>query len=377
MPLITRRTNAMRIRMSRVPNWRLSIREHRVFGALLGLVVAFGVASMPLCLKAQSGLQTPTQEPTAGQPASATTTPAAATLLPDLSDGYPINPDDVLDVYVYGVPELSREYAVTPAGTVIMPLLPKPVQAAGLSPEQFARSLEENFRESGRLSRPQITVAVKRSRRSVVTVDGAVKSPQAVPVMGRTRLLSVLTQCGGRAEDAGSTVTITRGELALHDLALEGEPTGPTATVEFKKLMDGNDPASKFDVWPGDRVSVEEAGLFYVLGQVNRPGGYNLKSAQEQVTVLEAFAIAGDVTAVAKTDKTTIIRKNPKAPNGREEIALNMKDILEGRSPDRVLQADDILYVPVSGGKRAIHGAGVIATTVAGAAGAAAVYTRF
>ncbi|HEV2382707.1 MAG TPA: polysaccharide biosynthesis/export family protein [Terriglobia bacterium] len=367
----------MRIRRSRAPKPRLSIRKHQVFEALPALAVVFTVASLPLCLKAQNPPQTAPQGPTSAQSASTTTTPAAPTLSPDLSDGYPINPDDVLDVYVYGVPELSREYAVTAAGTVNMPLLPKPIQAAGLSPEQFARSLEENFRESGRLSRPQITVAVRQSRRSVVTVDGAVKSPQAVPVMGRTRLLSVLSECGGRADDAGSTITVSRGELAMHDLSQEGEPASPTTIVEFKKLMDGNDPASKFDVWPGDRVSVEQAGLFYVLGQVNRPGGYNLKSAQEQVTVLEAFAIAGDITPIAKADKTMIIRKNAKAANGREEIGLNVKDILYGRSPDRVLQADDILYVPVSGGKRAMRGAGAIATTVAGAAGAAAIYTRF
>jgi polysaccharide export outer membrane protein len=208
-------------------------------------------------------------------------------------------------------------------------------------------------------------------------VEGAVKSPQVVPVIGRTRLLSVLSQCGGRADDAGSTITVTRGELALRELVQGGAPASPKATIEFKKLLNPDDPTSQFDVWPGDRVSVEHAGLFYVLGQVAHPGGYNLKSADERVTVLEAFAIAGDVTPIAKSGQAMIIRRDPKAPNGREEIALNLKDILYGRSPDCVLQANDILYVPVSGGKRTLHEAGVIATTFAGAAGSAAIYTRF
>jgi polysaccharide export outer membrane protein len=281
-----------------------------------------------------------------------------------------------LEVYVFDVPELSREYAVSATGTVILPLLPQPVQAAGLTPEQFARSLEESFRHTGRLSRPQITVSIKQSRRSVVTVEGAVRNPQAVPVIGRTRLLSVISQCGGRANDAGSAITVTRGELALRDLAQEGAPAGLTATVEFKDLLDPTSPTSRFDVWPGDRVSVERAGLFYVLGQVGRPGGYNLKSADEQVSVLQALALAGDATPIAKTDKTMLLRKNAKAPNGREQIALNIKNILNGSDPDRILRADDILYIPVAAGKRAARTAAMISTAVITAAGSAVFYNR-
>jgi polysaccharide export outer membrane protein len=141
--------------------------------------------------------------------------------------------------------------------------------------------------------------------------------------------------------------------------------------------MDPSDPTSQLDVLPGDQVSVERAGIFYVLGQIGRPGGYNLRTAQEQVTILEALAIAGDVTVVAKSSKAMIIRKDPTAPSGRKEIALNLNDILAGRSPDQVLRNDDILYVPASGGKRALRTfAGLPASVATGAAGVAT-YSRF
>jgi len=55
---------------------------------------------------------------------------------------------------------------------VTVPLLPEPLQAAGLTPEQFARAMEEAFRQSGRLRRPEIAVSVKQSRTLSVTVDG-------------------------------------------------------------------------------------------------------------------------------------------------------------------------------------------------------------
>lgn len=288
-----------------------------------------------------------------------------------------IYPEDVLDVYVYDVPELSREYAVNGAGTITVPLLPKPVRAAGLTPDELARSLEESFRQSGRLSHAQITIYVKQSRRSVVTVEGAVRSPQSVLVVGPTSLVSVLSQCGGRSDDAGSTITVNRGQQALDDLAQSGKEPTQTVKIGFKELLDPNNPISKFEVWPGDRVSVERAGIFYVLGQVGRPGGYNLKSADEQVSVLQALALAGDVSPIAKTDKAFIIRKDAKAPNGRQEIALNFKSILQGSSPDTLLRADDILYVPASGGKKAMRTAAGITTGLIGTAGSAAIYTRF
>ena len=309
--------------------------------------------------------------------ASASTSPTEVRLPATVSEEYLINAEDVLEVYVFDVPELSRDYTVSAAGTVTVPLLPKPVQAAGLSSGEFARALEESFRQSGRLSRPQVTVAIKQSRRSVVTVEGAVKSPQALPVMARTKLVSILSQCGGLADDHGSTVTVSRGTLAMRSLALEGGPVTPTVTIELGKLMDGNDPMSQFAVWPGDRISVERAGIFYVLGQVGRPGGYNLKSAKEQVTVLEALAIAGDVTLVAKKSKAMIIRKDSTAPSGRNEVALNLAHILAGRSPDRVLQSNDILYIPASGGKRALQTLMGVPAAVVTSAGQAATYSRF
>ncbi len=333
------------------------------------LAIALSVATS-CTLQAQTSPQGPASNPTTPSSTTATST----TPLTSASGEYLIEPEDVLDLYVFDVPELSREYLVNSAGNVTVPLLPKPIQAAGLSPDQLARALEQSFRQSGSLSRPQITVTVKQTKRSVVTVDGAVKTPQSVPVIGRTKLLAVLSQCGGLADDAGGTAMITRGPLAPRDSQQQGGTPASIITVDLKKLGDGVDLASQVDVWPGDRISVEHAGVFYVMGEVNHPGGFGLKSAQEQVTVLQALAIAGDTTSVAKKDKAVIIRKDAAAPNGRREIALNLTAIIAGRSTDNTLQANDILYVPASGGKKAAHAITQTVQTVAGTAGTAVIY---
>ena len=332
------------------------------------------VAGHAAALSAQT-----TMSPAGAQsgPQSISTAPAYAPPALEPTGNTLIFPDDVLNLYVYDVPELSRDYAVNANGTITVPLLTQPVRAAGLTPEELARSLEESFRQSGRLSHPQITVFVQQSRRSAVTVEGAVRTPQTVAVSGPTLLTSVLAQCGGRNDDSGTEITVRRGEEALRELPLQGKDATPIVKVGFKELLDPNDPTAKFTLWPGDRVSVERAGLFYILGQVGRPGGYNLKSADEQVSVLQAIALAGDVSSIAKTDKAFIIRKDAKAPNGREEIALNLKSILHGTAPDRVLQADDILYVPTSSGKKAARTAAGITGSLIGTTAGAAIYTRF
>jgi polysaccharide biosynthesis/export protein len=339
-------------------------RQFSIINLLLAFVVGLSTASV-----SQLSAQDPVQSPTSASP---TPLPLPSTE----KTGSLINVEDELEVYVFDVPELSRVYTVSSAGMITVPLLPNPIHAAGLTTDQFARALEETFRQTGRLTRPQVMVTIKQSRRSVVAVEGAVKVPQVVAVIGPTKLVSIISRCGGLADDHGSTVTVTRGVLAQHNSAMESE-SSPSTIVHLKNLMDASDPVSALDVWPGDRVVVERAGIFYVLGEVVRPGGYNLKSADEQVTVLEALAIAGDLTPIAKKNKARIIRKTTGGQGGRQEIALNVNEILSGRSRDQGLQNDDILYIPSSGGKRALRSLSTVPQTVIGGASTAAVYSRF
>src|SRR5437016_9794180 len=72
-------------------------------------------------------------------------------------DEYLISPEDVLDVNIYDMPDMSCECTVSPAGTITLPLLRKPVEAEGMTPEQLAQSVETDFSEAGLLSNPEVT----------------------------------------------------------------------------------------------------------------------------------------------------------------------------------------------------------------------------
>src|SRR5580698_8397304 len=112
----------MNIRISTIPDVEPTIRQSRIIRIVLMLAVGLTVANARR-VEAQAPVQGSNSH-------TAVSSTSAASTLPEITSEYQINPEDVLDLYVYDVPELSREYTVSSAGNVTVPLLPKPVQAA-------------------------------------------------------------------------------------------------------------------------------------------------------------------------------------------------------------------------------------------------------
>jgi polysaccharide export outer membrane protein len=285
-----------------------------------------------------------------------------------------IYPNDLLFIQVFDVEQMTREYRVSDTGTLLFPLLAEPVRVMGLTPQQAAEVISQKCIEAGVLTRPQIIVTIHESKVHAVAIAGAVRSPQIYPVFGRITLLDLLAQAGGVADDAGSTVTIIRGEVARRVLALEGggaveegkSPSAPpTVSIDLRRLQETGDPSLNVEVYPGDRVTVQRAGVVYVLGAVNRAGGYVLSEARQDMTVLKAVALAGYLSPFAKGKKAMILRPDSSAPSGREEIPVDLTAMLKGHAPDKVLQKNDILFVPDSTALRALRRAADIAATTA------------
>ena len=82
------------------------------------------------------------------------------------------------------------------------------------------------------------------------------------------------------------------------------------------------------EILPGDTVVVPPAPIVYVLGEVNKPGGYVLNSING-VTVLRVVAAAGGSTRAASVGKTKMIRTTP---SGLKELQVPLKNILRGQS---------------------------------------------
>jgi polysaccharide export outer membrane protein len=304
--------------------------------------------------------QTPTVTDQQTEPKPETSTPAASPLaLPD----YIISPEDVLTINAYDAPDVTGEYRVSLTGQIALPLLPAPMMAAGLTTARLADEISMKYQEAEIYSHSHVTVAVKESRVHAITIAGAVKRPQIYPVYGKTTLLDLLSQAEGLADDAGTLAFVTRGPLAMQLLQQPGAckaESNPaycdsSFSIDLNRLTETGDPLLNIELYPGDRVTVQHAGIVYVVGAVNRPGGFPLKTGQPDMTVLQALALAEDLKPTAIRQKAMIIRKNPAAPNGRDEILVDLKKVLGGSNRDTKLQAEDVFFVPDSAGKRALH----------------------
>lgn len=77
-----------------------------------------------------------------------------------------------------------------------------------------------------------------------------------------------------------------------------------------------------------------------VLGEVNRPGNYSLNS--DRITVLEALALAGDMTIYGQRENVHVIRDN----NGQtQNLIVNLKSSDLFNQEGYYLQQNDVVYV--------------------------------
>ena len=100
---------------------------------------------------------------------------------------------------------------------------------------------------------------------------------------------------------------------------------------------------------PGDTVMVSSAGIIYVSGDVKTPGGYVMNS-DENLTVLQALALAQGLNPTASTKNVRIIRRNA---GELKQIPVELKQIMAAKAPDIRLESEDVLFVPNSASKSA------------------------
>jgi polysaccharide export outer membrane protein len=151
-------------------------------------------------------------------------------------------------------------------------------------------------------------------------------------------------------------IRITRekqwGKIPLPNAKLDETGGFWIAEASVKEMMDGTSPGENIQVKPDDVITVPKGEIVYVMGAVKKSGGFVL-GEREQVTVLQALAMAEGLDRFANTGNTKIIRKtrDPKSPL---DIPVDLKRILRGQATDISLASDDILFVPTSGTKQAL-----------------------
>jgi polysaccharide biosynthesis/export protein len=318
------------------------------------------------------------QEAPAGELSQPETILDSSTPFYPLGSSVRIRAYDVLRVKVFDVPELSGDYTVGPSGSISLPLVTKPIEARGRTPAELARSMSYELRAEGLVSTPEVTIQVKKSRLHSVVIGGAVKKPQVYPLFDHISLLDLLAEAGGLSSNAGDAVIVTRRRSQVPCAPGTGKPEAACSqpistaraqplvqlTIPLRELLTRSDPSLNLDLYPGDSAMVEYAGVVYVVGAVNRAGGFPLTSDREHMTVLKALALAEGLKATAIRRRSLIIRQNPDNSRERQEISVNLGTIFAGKAPDPPLRANDILFIPDSTSQKALRRAAEAAVEI-------------
>ena len=332
---------------------------------------------------------------------------------------YTIGSGDLLSISVFDVPELTREVRVSQNGTISMPLVPTRLHVAGLTDVQTEQMIADVLEANGLVTHAEVGVSVKEHRSRPITVVGAVLHPMVYEADHTVTLLEVLAEAGGITPDAGETVIVTRAHAAAFipvptpPLAAEPAPgagsslanpepvdhgsnppanlpsssaneivppaapqeqgapaaadsqatqSGNLITINLNDLLETGDTKNNIPLQAGDVVTVPHAGIVYVLGAVNKPGGYVVSNDRTALTTMKILSLAGGNTRTAKLDHAVIIRKDAQGKQTETEIDLNK--VLKLQSEDVQMRASDVLYIPDNKAKAALYQAAAIAIAV-------------
>jgi len=262
-----------------------------------------------------------------------------------------ICPGDMLQVDVLDTPELSQQVRVTDAGNIPLAYLGT-IHVAGETPGSAATRIQDAFLHEGIMRHPQVAVRVQEYATQDVAVIGQVHTPGSYAITTPQSVLKVLSLAGGVLDTADRHIVVKR-----------------RGTEERITYYLANDAVQAFEsmvmVNPGDTVLVSRAPVVYVMGDVNRPGGYAIATNDSHLSLLQAVAMAGSATKTSVQSHVRLIRKTS---GGATEIPVRLDAIQKGKREDIELQADDIVYVPFSFMKNLAVNSASIAASTAGAA---------
>ena len=270
---------------------------------------------------------------------------------------YKLGPEDEIVINVLDAAEIgNRPVRIDATGFITVPMVGR-VQASGQTLEEFESTLTERLKVY--IKEPIVTVSIQTFRSQPVTVLGSVVQPGTHQLEGRKTLIEVIAKAGGIRTDAGYSIKISRrmefGRLPLPNAVVD--PSGETSSAEvgLKGITEARKPEDNIVIMPNDVINVPRGELVYVVGSVKQPGGFVL-AERDTISLMQAVAMAGGLAPANKAKNSRIIR--PKDKDTPEEIAVDLRKILDGKEKGIALKANDILYVPDSYAKGALQRAG-------------------
>ena len=259
--------------------------------------------------------------------------PPSLTIAPEGIANAKLMPGSSISVRVFEEADLDGSYRLNNDGMIFLPLVGA-IQVDSLSLRDAEVAIEKKLVSAGILINPHVVVNLVDYGTQSVVIAGEVTSPGRISTLAPLRLQEVLAMVGG-------TTPVASDQVLVHHL---GQPSGSAEVVHYNP-SEGNSAALDTVINPGDTVFVKKAGSVYVLGAVNRPGGFIMQE-EGTLNVVQALALAYGTAPEAAIPRVRILRKGS---NGQYTfIPVPLDKIQKGKADPPPLQTEDIVYVPPS-----------------------------
>lgn len=235
----------------------------------------------------------------------------------------PLGPGDVLKISVYGSPDLALETRVSESGSITFPLVGE-IAVGGLTPAAAEKKIAGQLVSGGFLRKAEVNILVTQFQGQMVSVLGQVNRPGRYPIDGKRNLTDILALAGGANEQGADSVNLIRTR------------NGKTSkdVINIVDMVRNGTLNQDYELAGGDLIYVERAPMFYIYGQVQKPGTYRL---EPNMTVLQALSAGGGLTQRG-TERNVRIKRH--TPDGKLET-------LKARHDDPV-QPNDVVYIQES-----------------------------
>ena len=248
---------------------------------------------------------------------------ATYAVMGNAADGndYRLGAGDTIRIVVFQNPDFTTEVRVSESGVVSYPLIGT-IELGGLTIEAAEKKIAQLLKDGGFVQQPQVNIVLAQIRGSQVSVLGQVNRPGRYPLETLNTHVSDMLAIAGGATGAGSDSIILAG-------VRDGQPF--RKEIDVAGLFLDNRRGEDILVEGGDAIYVHRAPVFYIYGEVQRPGSYRL---ERNMTLMQALAQAGGPTLRGTQKDIKIFRRG--GSGKPEEISLNLS------APVNV---DDVLYV--------------------------------
>ena len=239
----------------------------------------------------------------------------------------PIGARDIIEIHVFQDPSLNMHATVSDEGVITMPPVGR-IAVAGLTLPQIEQRIKAML-ELKYLTKADVTVDLIEAGSKPISVIGAVNRPGRIASTGNITLMQAITSAGGLAIGYGHNLYVLRTA-----------PNGLTeqVSIDIDDLMVNGDPDVNIPLRANDVINIPIESMInvYVLGEVMKPGKVQFRNSQRP-TLLQALAEAGGPTD--RASRTALLKR------ASETKSLNYLKIVDGRSPDVVLQDGDTIYL--------------------------------